>query len=540
LASGTCDGDVIVWDVAKKAVSQRVHVAPNWAICAIEFVGETIITLDTEGYISWIPNVPASVVLQDEEMMQTADEPIYEDNVDFEEESRTKRFCPNDDNDSVSDVVYESASNRISMETSKDILAFQSSEAPRDLANRFMAYNLVGLVRSHQNNVSGVSSVEVEFHDASLHHSLTIPNQFDYEMASLTESALCLACTSGNGHGSQLYCICFQEQDAGREWTLPMPKKEEIKAIAQGDDWIAVATSHHFLRIISLGGIQQQLFSIPGPVITLAAHGEKLAIVFQGDTCNRYRLCIAETSSYVPKINVVDLPLSPGSTLKWMGYSPSGVLSTYDSIGILRVAVSSSMTWIPALDTKSDLSSKHDTYFGVGLSESPEEFRCILCKGTPYPPVQPRPVMISVPLKIPVCEVATERGQLEEEFIRSVSLAPSEHTMLAKTLTKMFAMSCKCGRKRRALDVARLFPNWQMLELPMTYCRKNQLHALCDKISQLIDKKKGNEGLRVTFSDDEDDDDDDDVVDNGISAIKKGSSQKIADLPISADKGIWS
>jgi chromosome transmission fidelity protein 4 len=379
--------------------------------------------------------------------------------------------------------------------------------------------------------------VEVEFHDASLHHSLTIPNQFDYEMASLTESALCLACTSGNGHGSQLYCICFQEQDAGREWTLPMPKKEEIKAIAQGDDWIAVATSHHFLRIISLGGIQQQLFSIPGPVITLAAHGEKLAIVFQGDTCNRYRLCIAETSSYVPKINVVDLPLSPGSTLKWMGYSPSGVLSTYDSIGILRVAVSSSMTWIPALDTKSDLSSKHDTYFGVGLSESPEEFRCILCKGTPYPPVQPRPVMISVPLKIPVCEVATERGQLEEEFIRSVSLAPSEHTMLAKTLTKMFAMSCKCGRKRRALDVARLFPNWQMLELPMTYCRKNQLHALCDKISQLIDKKKGNEGLRVTFSDDEDDDDDDDVVDNGISAIKKGSSQKIADLPISADKG---
>ena len=51
--------------------SCRVHVAPNWAICAIEFVGETIITLDTEGYISWIPNVPASVVLQDEEMVCT-------------------------------------------------------------------------------------------------------------------------------------------------------------------------------------------------------------------------------------------------------------------------------------------------------------------------------------------------------------------------------------------------------------------------------------------------------------------------------------
>ena len=90
-------------------------------------------------------------------------------------------------------------------------------------------YNLIGIVRSHHNNVTGVSSVEVEFHDSSLHHSLTIPNQYDYVMATLTELALCLACTSGDSHGSQLCCVCFDEQDLGKEWTLPMPKKEEIE-----------------------------------------------------------------------------------------------------------------------------------------------------------------------------------------------------------------------------------------------------------------------------------------------------------------------
>jgi hypothetical protein len=40
-------------------------------------------------------------------------------------------------------------------------------------------------------------------------------------------------------------------------------------------------------------------------------------------------------------------------------------------------------------------------------------YRGILCKGLEYPPVQPRPVMVSLPLQLPLCEPQLERTEHE-------------------------------------------------------------------------------------------------------------------------------
>lgn len=39
--------------------------------------------------------------------------------------------------------------------------------------------------------------------------------------------------------------------------------------------------------------------------------------------------------------------------------------------------------------------------------------RGILCKGLEYPPVHPKPVMSSLALKLPLCEMNTEKAELE-------------------------------------------------------------------------------------------------------------------------------
>ena len=39
--------------------------------------------------------------------------------------------------------------------------------------------------------------------------------------------------------------------------------------------------------------------------------------------------------------------------------------------------------------------------------------RAILCKGLMFPPVHPRPVMTVLPLQLPLCEISSERTQLE-------------------------------------------------------------------------------------------------------------------------------
>ena len=47
-----------------------------------------------------------------------------------------------------------------------------------------------------------------------------------------------------------------------------------------GDCWSAVCTDALQVRLFSLGGVQRQLFSIPGPVVTMAAHTDQLLVVY--------------------------------------------------------------------------------------------------------------------------------------------------------------------------------------------------------------------------------------------------------------------
>jgi len=53
-------------------------------------------------------------------------------------------------------------------------------------------YNLVGVVRSHDDDEA--TMIEVEFHNAGTHHAFSIANHYSYTMAALSEQALVLAC----------------------------------------------------------------------------------------------------------------------------------------------------------------------------------------------------------------------------------------------------------------------------------------------------------------------------------------------------------
>lgn len=59
-----------------------------------------------------------------------------------------------------------------------------------------------------------------------------------------------------------------------------MPQNEDIEAICLGQGWAAAATSALLLRLFSIGGVQKEIFSLPGPVVSMAGHGEQLFIVY--------------------------------------------------------------------------------------------------------------------------------------------------------------------------------------------------------------------------------------------------------------------
>lgn len=59
-----------------------------------------------------------------------------------------------------------------------------------------------------------------------------------------------------------------------------MPKDEDIEAVCLGQGWAACATSALLVRVFTVGGVQKEVFSLPGPVVSMAGHGEQLIVIY--------------------------------------------------------------------------------------------------------------------------------------------------------------------------------------------------------------------------------------------------------------------
>ncbi|CAH8475732.1 unnamed protein product [Schistosoma curassoni] len=170
--------------------------------------------------------------------------------------------------------------------------AFQSGATPLGFRERFMVWNRIGIVTQFRdtaeyqseddasNQFSG-GSIEVEFHDNSLHHSLRLSNSSGYSMADLSLTALLLASKGSDdpnlddlndAEQNELYDLSriailpldvgsSNIGDASVEWTTTLPPGELCDAVClvteEGNDktespgYAVVATSKCLLRIFT-------------------------------------------------------------------------------------------------------------------------------------------------------------------------------------------------------------------------------------------------------------------------------------------------
>ena len=57
-----------------------------------------------------------------------------------------------------------------------------------------------------------------------------------------------------------------------------------------GDGWVAVATDKQYIRLYSLGGVQREVISSPGQIVTMAGRDSSLAVVYQTTSCEIIRV----------------------------------------------------------------------------------------------------------------------------------------------------------------------------------------------------------------------------------------------------------
>ncbi|XP_034385599.1 WD repeat and HMG-box DNA-binding protein 1 isoform X2 [Cyclopterus lumpus] len=342
--------------------------------------------------------------------------------------------------------------------------AFQPGSTPAHLTHRFMMWNSVGIIRGYNDEED--NAVDVEFHDTAVHHAMHLTNSLGHTMADLSQEAVLLACPGTDELASKLQCLHFSSWDTNKEWMVDLPPGEDVRALCLGRRWAAVATSALMLRLFSIGGVQREMFSLPGNVVSMVTHGEQLLIVYhRGTPC------------YV------------------------------DSDGVVRMLNRSlGNTWTPVCNTRETCKSKSDHYWVVGIHENPQQLRCIPCKGSRYPPTLPRPAVAILPFKLPLCQTSTEKGLMEEQYWRSVlfhnhfsflsssgyEVDEEQQTRSQKEqqelLMKMFALSCKLEREFRCVELAELMTQ-NVVTLAVRYAARSRRMALAQRLSELALEK---------------------------------------------------
>ncbi|XP_071562752.1 WD repeat and HMG-box DNA-binding protein 1 [Temnothorax nylanderi] len=375
--------------------------------------------------------------------------------------------------------------------------SFQPGSTPSHLLSYFMMWNDVGMVRCFSSEDGEECSIEVEFHDVTVHRSMHINNYLRHSLAALSTQILALSCAASEDGPSKIVVIVLQGWGSGnKEWILDLPEGEESDCLAAGDNFVAVATSRRNLRIFMIGGTQREILALPGPVVAMNGLGNHLVIAYHagigpaGDQ-NINLLWMQIQGAHI-RSQTLTLPLSPASDLMWLGLSDARSPTIMDSDDIIRIYDKRSCQWRVLCDTNAQGKGRADHYFIIGVSEHERNMRCILCKGSYYPPTTPRPIITEIALSAPLCEPESEKTEKERK-LWEIGSSPSDETEAMLTL---IALACRSNLEYRAVDICEQIASTKVIDLAIRYALRVNKVALANKLETIADAKSNSEDLK--------------------------------------------
>lgn len=173
--------------------------------------------------------------------------------------------------------------------------------------------------------------------------------------------------------------IHYQSFDSEREvqFTFDLPSGEEVECIALSKDIIAVATNRGFLRLYDLTGIEMEIMSLPGRVLTMTAKGAFLSVFYHNNSVPlagshniSMQLIHTEMLHVLYDANVA---ISPLSQLQWVYISSTGVIYTGDSEHIIRMfSTARGNSWKVISDLTQHIPEKGYSYWPLYVEYTPD------------------------------------------------------------------------------------------------------------------------------------------------------------------------
>lgn len=416
------------------------------------------------------------------------------------------------------------------------------------LGRRYLAFNSLGLVHVLEKEDENI--VTVEFHDKGLHNGYHFTDSFKFNLSSIGNLGIAFACSLTKSNPSVIRYDPFEswatsgvafkgsEQigtDEEASWQFELPKGESAVAIAcggcandegkmendglAGSGTVVVGTNKGYVRLFSGSGIQTYIWNLGQQIISLACSSEFLLVVYRSSIAPQthpLRYTLMDTSTF-EIVQEGSIPLAnTGVVLTWIGFShPHSIPASFDSSGVLSFMDKARRPrqgrWVPMLST-STLKTEGQldrVYWPVGVSGT--ELSCIILKGGEIQPSIPAPLVQEVSLQMPLLELDSPQGQLEESFLRGSLLRnhqtdlanPQDYSLvsqlsvdqleLEKKLLKLLEICCKSEpgpSLQKALDYATELKNQNTLEAAAKICKFFNLAGLSDRISKLREARQ--------------------------------------------------
>ncbi|GMP33197.1 hypothetical protein CsSME_00006625 [Camellia sinensis var. sinensis] len=403
--------------------------------------------------------------------------------------------------------------------------AFQPGSTPMQPGKRrFLCYNMLGSITTIEHD--GYSHIEIDFHDTG--RGPRVPSMTDYfgfTMAALNENGSVFAnpCKGEKGMSILMYRP-FSSWANNSEWSMRF-EEEEVKVVALGTAWVAAVTSLNFLRIFSEGGLQRNVLSLDGPVVTASGFRDELAVVTRGSPSLPSNDQMLEFRVFNIHIGTQtlrgQLPLTPGSHLTWFGFSEEGQLCSFDSKGVLRVFNDQyGGSWLP-LFSSTKIKKLEENYWVVGLNAT--KLFCVVCKSPDsFPQVIPKPMLTLLDLSFPLASSDLGADNLENEFILNnlylsqinkrieemlaigqdtTSLDDEAFNMeasLDRCILKLIASCCNGDKLVRAIELVKLLSLEKSVKGAIKLVTALKLPNLAERFSTILEERMLNETTTAT------------------------------------------
>ncbi|MCO5611416.1 hypothetical protein L7F22_065669 [Adiantum nelumboides] len=548
IATAAGDNQVILWDVDNRQDidSQKF----DSQVCSLAWKpnGNGLAVIDADGKFGvWDPIVPAHMALpndspaqpsaidreellrfsddEDLEVSEDEDKTLISDKArsaspDVAPRSRKQKDAEEGGSSKKAYALKKTESQALNkqMGSSNGVMslptmqsAFQPGSTRLDGGVRhFLNYNLVGSVTSCQNE--GLSHVEVEFHDTG--RGVRVPAMTDYfgfTMAAMNDTGSVFASPrKGEKSPSTLVYRPFSSWASNSEWSMRLPAEEEVRAVAVGLGWVAATTSLNYLRIFSEAGLQMAVLSLQGPVVTMVGHQEVLAVATHAAlpyVCGQQVInCTVLNLAARTKLMEGRLPLSPGSQLSWLGFSEAGLLSFYDSKGLLRVHTGQyGGSWVPVFSASKEAKNEDESLWMVGLTDT--QVMCVVCKfPDKKPQVSPKPILNIFNLSLPLLHSDLGAEELENEhLLKSWQLAQMTNEAaeedeqeeeilkleanLDRCILRLIAAACKGDKLMKAVELTKKLSLDKSWKGAIKLVSAMKLPALAERLSTLYEDK---------------------------------------------------